>query len=111
MSHIACFRGGVDYAALHALAEGEDDGAFDADVRDLLASFQEAVVDILAGKLVRAADRLGVRYLAASGGVSLNRRLRGRSVNWTKPPPACARLKTGSNVSPNFPMQRQTTPR
>lgn len=37
LSRIACFRAGVEYAALHALATGDDDGAFDANVRDLVS--------------------------------------------------------------------------
>ncbi len=36
----------------------------DASVADVAASFQEAVVDVLVGKLVRAADRLGIDQLA-----------------------------------------------
>ena len=43
---------------------------------DLLASFQEAVVDVLATKLVRAARKQGARYLTVVGGVACNSRLR-----------------------------------
>lgn len=45
-------------------------------VEDVCASFQEAVVDVLVGKVVRAAVELGVNTLSASGGVSINRRFR-----------------------------------
>jgi N6-L-threonylcarbamoyladenine synthase len=45
-------------------------------VPDVCASFQEAVVDVLVGKIVRAADQWGVTTVSAAGGVSINRRLR-----------------------------------
>jgi N6-L-threonylcarbamoyladenine synthase len=45
---------------------------------DLAASFQEAVVDVLAGKARQALERTGLRRLAVGGGVSANRRLRGK---------------------------------
>lgn len=45
-------------------------------VADLAASFQQAVIDVLVGKTLRAALRTGHRTLALSGGVSLNRALR-----------------------------------
>jgi N6-L-threonylcarbamoyladenine synthase len=43
---------------------------------DLCASFQEAVVDVLVHKAVRAARHNGRRLIAVSGGVGLNLRLR-----------------------------------
>ena len=45
-------------------------------LRDLCASVQAAIVDVLVTKTVRAARRLGVRCVAASGGVTCNRALR-----------------------------------
>lgn len=45
-------------------------------VNDLAASFQQAVIDILVGKTLRAAQQTGHRTIALSGGVSLNRALR-----------------------------------
>jgi N6-L-threonylcarbamoyladenine synthase len=45
-------------------------------VPDVCASFQEAVVDVLVGKIVRAADQRGVKAVSVSGGVSINGRLR-----------------------------------
>jgi N6-L-threonylcarbamoyladenine synthase len=45
-------------------------------VRDLCASVQAAIVEVLVAKTVRAAQRLGVRCVTASGGVSCNRALR-----------------------------------
>ncbi len=45
---------------------------------DLCASFQEAVVDVLVAKTVRAAISCGRKLICVSGGVSGNRRLRTR---------------------------------
>jgi len=45
---------------------------------NLAASFQEAVVEILVEKTLRAARELGVTALAVSGGVACNSRLRAR---------------------------------
>jgi N6-L-threonylcarbamoyladenine synthase len=48
------------------------------DLRDLAASYQEAVVDVLIQKLRRAAERVAVRSLCIGGGVARNERLRER---------------------------------
>ena len=45
-------------------------------LRDLCASVQAAIVDVLVAKTVRAARRLRVRCVTASGGVTCNRALR-----------------------------------
>jgi N6-L-threonylcarbamoyladenine synthase len=45
-------------------------------LRDLCASVQAAIVDVLVTKTVRAARRLGVGCVTASGGVTCNRTLR-----------------------------------
>ena len=45
-------------------------------VRDLCASVQAAIVEVLVTKTIRAARRLGVRCVTASGGVTCNRALR-----------------------------------
>jgi len=47
-----------------------------ATMRDLCASIQSAIVDVLVTKTIRAAKRLGVRCVTASGGVTCNRTLR-----------------------------------
>ncbi len=47
-------------------------------IEDLAASFQEAVVDVLVVKTIRAALHWGVRDVAVVGGVAANRRLRER---------------------------------
>lgn len=45
-------------------------------LRDLCASVQAAIVEVLVHKTIRAAKRLGVRCVTASGGVTCNRGLR-----------------------------------
>jgi N6-L-threonylcarbamoyladenine synthase len=45
-------------------------------LRDLCASVQAAIIEVLVAKTIRAATRLGVRCVTASGGVSCNRALR-----------------------------------
>jgi len=47
-------------------------------VADLAASFQEAVVDVLVEKTMRAADRHGAERVCVGGGVAANARLRER---------------------------------
>lgn len=46
------------------------------DVRDLCASVQAAIVDVLVTKTVKAARRLRIQCVTASGGVTCNRALR-----------------------------------
>jgi N6-L-threonylcarbamoyladenine synthase len=50
----------------------------ETEVRDLAASFQEAVVDVLVEKLLAAADTADARTLVIGGGVAANSRLRSR---------------------------------
>ena len=45
-------------------------------LRDICASYQEAVCDALASRVARALERYKVKSFACAGGVSLNRRLR-----------------------------------
>jgi N6-L-threonylcarbamoyladenine synthase len=45
-------------------------------VPDIAASFQEAVVDVLVTKTLRAASEMGVTTVALAGGVAANSRLR-----------------------------------
>jgi N6-L-threonylcarbamoyladenine synthase len=49
-----------------------------ADAPDLAADFQEAVVDVLCVKALRALEQTGLRQLVVAGGVGANRRLRER---------------------------------
>ena len=48
----------------------------DAEVRDICASFQEAAVDMLVERLMRAAREVGVGRLVVAGGVACNGALR-----------------------------------
>jgi N6-L-threonylcarbamoyladenine synthase len=59
-----------------AVARRVADGAGGDQVADLAASFQEAVVDVLTVKAVRACQDLGVDTLVVAGGVAANGRLR-----------------------------------
>jgi N6-L-threonylcarbamoyladenine synthase len=49
------------------------------DGADVAASFQAAVVDVLVGRLVACAERIGARGLSISGGVAANSALRARA--------------------------------
>jgi N6-L-threonylcarbamoyladenine synthase len=60
----------------HRLRSGE--AASEQDVRDVCASFQEAVVDTLVAKTLRAAAAAGAQCVAACGGVACNSRLRAK---------------------------------
>jgi N6-L-threonylcarbamoyladenine synthase len=50
----------------------------DADVNDVAASFQAAVVDVLATKLLRCAEETGIATIVIGGGVAANSALRTR---------------------------------
>lgn len=47
---------------------------------DLCASYQEAIVEVLVGKLARAARKTGLKNWTITGGVSANSRLRARAL-------------------------------
>jgi N6-L-threonylcarbamoyladenine synthase len=84
----ACSDGSLDFsfsglktAVVHHLKgygptgrAGEPPG--DAEVRDICASFQEAAVDMLVERLMRAAREVGVGRLVVAGGVACNGALR-----------------------------------
>ncbi len=69
---------GLKTAVLYTLsARNPADGTpLPADLPDLCASFQQAVIDVLLAKTLRAARHAGRRTIALSGGVSLNKTLR-----------------------------------
>ncbi|MDI3279960.1 MAG: tRNA (adenosine(37)-N6)-threonylcarbamoyltransferase complex transferase subunit TsaD [Bacillota bacterium] len=71
---------GLKTAALHYLeARGGDPARLPPGVlADLAASYQEAVVDVLVERLMRAAQRKRVRQVALAGGVAANETLRRR---------------------------------
>src|SRR5262249_47085389 len=50
----------------------------DADVADVAASFQAAVVDVLVAKLLQVADQADISTLVVGGGVAANSALRAR---------------------------------
>jgi N6-L-threonylcarbamoyladenine synthase len=60
-------------------------------VADLAASFQRAVVDVLATKTVRAAHAFGARQIALGGGVAANLALRRRIESLSDLPVRCPR--------------------
>lgn len=71
---------GLKTAALHYLEEqGGDPAELPPQVlADLAASYQEAVVDVLVERLMRAAQRTKVRQVTLAGGVAANEALRHR---------------------------------
>jgi N6-L-threonylcarbamoyladenine synthase len=88
-----CSFSGLKTAVLYILREHgyADAGRVDARVpssefikppavfaADVAASFQEAAVDVLVGKLLKAARQEGLRGVGIAGGVALNGRLRER---------------------------------
>lgn len=50
----------------------------DLPLADLAASYEEAIVDVLASKLVRATEEAGAKSMLIAGGVAANRKLRER---------------------------------
>jgi N6-L-threonylcarbamoyladenine synthase len=66
--------------AVRRIVEGwADDGGETPDrVAELAAAFQEAVVDVLVTKTLRAAAERGARSIVVGGGVAANRLLRQR---------------------------------
>ncbi len=62
--------------------EYETDGELPAGlpIADLAASFQEAVVDVLVGKTIRAAETFEAKEIFIAGGVSANQALRAAAV-------------------------------
>ena len=71
-AHLDFSFSGLKTAVLYSLPKGNDK----LPVADLAASFQQAVIDILVKKTLRAAKETGRRTIALSGGVSLNQALR-----------------------------------
>jgi N6-L-threonylcarbamoyladenine synthase len=65
----------VNYVKSHPEPAG---GYSEELIRDIVSSFQEAVVDVLVKKTLQAAQNQGLRRIVLSGGVAANRRLRER---------------------------------
>jgi N6-L-threonylcarbamoyladenine synthase len=69
-------------ASAQRLLESLGPESVQANLSDLCASFQEAIVDVLMAKLNRAVDQTGLRRVVITGGVSANSRLRARAEDW-----------------------------
>ena len=69
---------GLKTAVARIAAEREADGTLEEAVPDLAAGFQEAVVDVLAAKTLRAVEQTGCRRVVLGGGVARNGPLRAR---------------------------------
>ncbi|QJE95534.1 tRNA (adenosine(37)-N6)-threonylcarbamoyltransferase complex transferase subunit TsaD [Luteolibacter luteus] len=69
---------GLKTAVLYTLSQRNPESGtpLREDLADLCASFQEAVIDVLVTKTLRAARHAGRKTIALSGGVSLNKTLR-----------------------------------
>lgn len=67
-------------SSAHRLLEKMPADEIKAERNNLCASFQEAIVDVLIMKMIKAADRFKCRKLVITGGVSANSRLRERIV-------------------------------
>jgi N6-L-threonylcarbamoyladenine synthase len=73
-------------------------------LRDLCASVQAAIVDVLVTKTVRAARKLGVRCVTASGGVTCNRALRSQLAEASRRAGLALRLASASLCTDNAAM-------
>ncbi len=72
---------GIKTSMLYYLADFSDEeraSHLAAHLDDLCASFQRAVVDVLAGAIVDAVSETGIRHVTITGGVSANRELGAR---------------------------------
>jgi N6-L-threonylcarbamoyladenine synthase len=70
---------GLKTAVLTMVRKREAAGALDARAKaDIAAEFEQAVVDVLCAKAIRALDRSGMSRLVVAGGVGANRVLRER---------------------------------
>jgi len=67
--------------ALWHLVQREEILASDSLIANAAASFQDAVVDVLVTKTIKAAKELGVRQILLSGGVAANKQLTQRFLN------------------------------
>jgi N6-L-threonylcarbamoyladenine synthase len=69
---------GLKTAVLYFLRKHQSPITENQLIADICASFQEAVVDVLVGKLLQAAEEYRVHTVSVSGGVSINSRFRER---------------------------------
>lgn len=66
---------GIKTAVLHYVKRHEEEISSER-IKDIVASFQEAVVDVLVTKVFQAAIKYGVKTVVIAGGVAANTRLR-----------------------------------
>ncbi|MBI5682095.1 MAG: tRNA (adenosine(37)-N6)-threonylcarbamoyltransferase complex transferase subunit TsaD [Deltaproteobacteria bacterium] len=86
---------GIKTAVLNYLKKGVGNTKTTSNIQDLAASFQEAVVDVLVEKSIRACKHKDITNLVISGGVACNSRLRQKlseaakaeNINLFIPPP------------------------
>lgn len=64
---------GLKTALLHLVKSNEASSSYS--VADAAASFQQAIVEVLATKTIQAAERLGVKQILLAGGVAANKAL------------------------------------
>ncbi len=88
--HLDFSFSGLKTAVLYTLQREKENPA----VADLAASFQQAVIEILVGKSLKAARQSGRNLIALSGGVSLNKPLRAAFES------ACERARLKLAVAP-----------
>ena len=69
-------------------------------IADLAASFQAAVVDVLVGKALSAAETLGAKEVLVAGGVSANRALREAFASAPRSPFVCPRWRCAPTTPP-----------
>ncbi|MDE2874436.1 MAG: tRNA (adenosine(37)-N6)-threonylcarbamoyltransferase complex transferase subunit TsaD [Gemmatimonadota bacterium] len=69
---------GLKTAVARTVADVESPARLEAERPHLAASFQEAVVDVLAGKTLAAARAMGCERVLVGGGVAANRALKAR---------------------------------
>ncbi len=67
---------GLKTAVAGLITELEEEGALEEEREHVAAAFQEAVVDVLASKVLRAVEQTGINRVLLGGGVSANRRLK-----------------------------------
>ncbi|MFC1661681.1 tRNA (adenosine(37)-N6)-threonylcarbamoyltransferase complex transferase subunit TsaD [Gemmatimonadota bacterium] len=67
---------GLKTAVVTLTRKLDEEGRLEEERQNVAASFQEAVVDVLASKTLRAVEQTGCRRVLLGGGVSANRRLR-----------------------------------
>lgn len=71
-------------SSAHRLLEVRSPESVQAERADLCASYQEAIVDCLVGKLQRAQKMTGCPRVVVTGGVSANSGLRARVLDWAQ---------------------------